>query len=145
VALAIEADVAYIPEPLYQWRQHGRNFTGRLSRVWKMSRRALDQLEQIPTVKKRPELAAHWPEWIEQCRQALPLFYLQAALRHESRAAAWRLWREMRAEQALKKPLRGWILLLAGSLLPQFVHEKFFQFYQRNPWLQQLARTIFAT
>jgi glycosyltransferase involved in cell wall biosynthesis len=145
VALAIEADVAYIPEPLYQWRRHDRNFTGRLSRVWKMSRRALDKLEQIPTVKGRPALSARWPQWIDQCRQALPLFYLQAALRHESRGAAWSLWREMRAERALKQPLKSWILLVGGSLLPQWIHEAFFRYYQKSPRLQRLARTILTT
>lgn len=141
-ALAVEADVGYVPEPLYVWRKHGANSSADLHAVWRVARESLDGLEQLPTVAGQPELACDWPGLIERCRQALPIYYLQASLRLHGSAATWKLWRQFREEGAVRDPWRGWAVVLPGVLLPRAAHRWAMERYVASPTLQRLARRV---
>lgn len=143
-ALGVEADVAYIPEPLYVWHRHGANASADLHKVWRIASESLDGLERLPTVPGQPELAREWPALIDRCRQALPIYYLQASLRLHGAAATWRLWQRFRAEGAVRDSRRGWVVVLPGMLLPRAAHRAVMAAYMRSPRMQALARRLFT-
>jgi hypothetical protein len=132
-ALGLTGDIGYIPEVLYEYRMHGANaMTTDLFRVWRFSRHALDGMEQLDAGLHHPVLGAGWLQVLDQCRQALPLFYLYRALRDQSRAAAWELWGKLRTAEAMRAEWKGWCLLVAGTITPGFVRAGLFEAYRSS-------------
>lgn len=145
VALAVEADVAYVPEALYEYRLHGGNNITNLSSVSRRSFAALEALGQLSTISDASRIRQEeWQDWLRRCADALPLYYLQAALRLHGPEEAQQLYIDLKMDGHLSHPYAAWTLVNVGGILPKGLMRVGFATYQRAPWLQGVARAIFS-
>ncbi|MEM1058730.1 MAG: glycosyltransferase family 2 protein [Verrucomicrobiota bacterium] len=144
VALAVEGDVAYVPEVLYEYRLHGGNSVADLPGLSRNSFAALQGLESLETVPAPGRVtAAEWRGWTESCRRALPLYFLLAALRTQGSDEAQHLYIDLKMEGRLTQPKLAWGLVNVLGLLPAGLLDGSFRYYQRSRWLRGLGRRLF--
>ncbi len=145
IALAVEANVAYVPEPLYEYRLHGGNNITNLSSVSRRSFAALEALGQLSTIADSQQIQEEeWQGWLRRCADALPLYYLQAALRLHGPEEAQQLYIDLKMDGHLSHPYAAWTLVNVGGTLPKGLMRAAFAAYQRAPWLQGAARAFFS-
>jgi len=109
IALAVEADVAYLPEPLYEYRLHGGNNITNLSSVSRRSFAALEALRQLSTIPESARIPeGEWQAWLRRCSDALPLYYLQAAPRLHGPEEAQQLYIDLTMDGHLRHPSPAW-------------------------------------
>lgn len=143
VALATRGAVGYLPTVFYHWRIHGQPSTYDLLPIWRGSCQVLDRMATSSRIVPPPSLEARWFQVLQQCKRALSLFYLNAALRGRGRIAAWRLWRQMRKEPGDAIPgIRSTILLSLAALLPLRLNRSILSLYMRNRRVRAMIKAL---
>ncbi len=139
VGLALQADVAYLPEILFESVLHESNGVHAIQQSAALSRSALEGLRTHELVQSRPD-RVFWENQIDQCLQALSLFYLQYTFREQGRRAG----KEYLQQLKTKGPLHPKAKLIAcyGSLLPQGLQQFIWNTYQSSPKIQHWIRKM---
>jgi len=144
-ALAVEGDVAYIPEVLFEYRLHGGNSVADLCTLSRNSFAALAGLEKLSTIPAMGRISENeWRVWVAGCRRALPLYFLLAALRLQGAEEAKQLYIDLKMENRLYQPGIAWALVHVAGLLPRGMLELAFRTYQGSGWIRGLGRRIFS-
>ncbi len=129
-ALATQGDVLYVPEVLFEYRQHPGNTTTDLSRPWRYSLQALEGLRRLS--ERTPlsvDLGAEWPALLSACRRALPFYYLQAALRLHGSAAAKKFLADIASELSPAELRAARRFLILTGWWPRWMHRAGFWLY----------------
>lgn len=144
-ALAVEGDVAYVPEVLFEYRLHGENSVADYPGLSRNSFRALEGLAKLPIIPVEGRMSeAEWQHLVASCRRALPFYFLLAALRTQGLEDAQHLYIDLKMDGRLEQPRLAWLLVHGMGQVPGTWLDAVFRAYQHAPWLQSVARAVFG-